>query len=412
MKVLYFIGIYIAKFVIEILALFNSKLNQGVRGRKDTFHKLENSIKPQDHTFWFHCASLGEYEQGLPVFEALKAKHPDFKVILTFFSPSGFEVRKNAKIADIVVYLPWDTKANAKQFLDIVNPDYTLFVKYEIWPNFLHEMKKRNLKAILISAVFRKDQTFFKWYGGYMRSALFSFNHIFTQDENSKRLLEGIGYNSVSMSGDTRFDRVSNQLKRNNAVSFIEAFKQEQLCVIFGSTWPDDDKLYLNFINNNENSNLKFVIAPHNIKSSYITSLKSQLQLKTICYSELTGNENLAEYKVFILDTIGYLSKVYSYADIAYVGGGAGRTGLHNILEPAVFGIPILIGKNYNQFPEAKALIKLGGVTSLESSSAFNSTLDALITDNVLRTSQGDITKSYIAKNRGAVVKVMDYLNM
>lgn len=398
--------------MIEILALFNSKLNQGVRGRKDTFHKLENSIKPQDHTFWFHCASLGEYEQGLPVFEALKAKHPDFKVILTFFSPSGFEVRKNAKIADIVVYLPWDTKANAKQFLDIVNPDYTLFVKYEIWPNFLHEMKKRNLKAILISAVFRKDQTFFKWYGGYMRSALFSFNHIFTQDENSKRLLEGIGYNSVSMSGDTRFDRVSNQLKRNNAVSFIEAFKQEQLCVIFGSTWPDDDKLYLNFINNNENSNLKFVIAPHNIKSSYITSLKSQLQLKTICYSELTGNENLAEYKVFILDTIGYLSKVYSYADIAYVGGGAGRTGLHNILEPAVFGIPILIGKNYNQFPEAKALIKLGGVTSLESSSAFNSTLDALITDNVLRTSQGDITKSYIAKNRGAVVKVMDYLNM
>jgi len=398
--------------VIEILALFNSKLNQGVRGRKDTFHKLENSIKPQDHTFWFHCASLGEYEQGLPVFEALKAKHPDYKVVLTFFSPSGFEIRKNAKIADIVVYLPWDTKANAKQFLDIVNPDYTLFVKYEIWPNFLHEMKKRNLKAILISAVFRKDQTFFKWYGGYMRSALFSFNHIFTQDENSKRLLEGIGYNSVSMSGDTRFDRVSNQLKVDNAVSFIEAFKQEKLCVVFGSTWPDDDKLYLDFINNNENSNLKFVIAPHNIKSSYMTSLKSQLQVKTICYSELTGNENLAEYKVFILDTIGYLSKVYSYADIAYVGGGAGRTGLHNILETAVFGIPILIGKNYNQFPEAKALIKLGGVTSLESSSAFNSTLDALITDNVLRTSQGDITKSYIAKNRGAVVNVMDYFNM
>lgn len=399
-----------ASFVIKIAALFNSKLKQGAIGRKNTFSKLKYVIKSKDKTFWFHCASLGEYEQGLPVFEALKAKHPNYKVVLSFFSPSGYEVRKNTEIADVVVYLPLDTPANTKRFLDLVNPDYILFVKYEIWPNFLHEIKKRDLKAILISAVFRKDQGFFKWYGRFMTSALFGFKHIFTQDENSKTLLESINYNSVSVSGDTRFDRVSNQLKIDNSVSFIEEFKDEKLCVVFGSSWPDDDKLYLDFINTNKNSDIKFIIAPHNIKPSYITSLKTQLNVKTICYSKLTENENLSGYKVFILDTIGYLSKVYSYADIAYVGGGAGSTGLHNILEPAVFGIPILIGKNYNKFPEAKILIDLGGVTSVANSSAFDTTLNALTTDAILRKKQGDITKSYIDSNTGAVFQIMDYL--
>ncbi|SDI56482.1 3-deoxy-D-manno-octulosonic acid transferase [Winogradskyella thalassocola] len=408
MKGLYSIGIYLASFVVKIAALFNSKLKQGVIGRKNTFSKLEKTITPQDKTFWFHCASLGEYEQGLPVFEALKAKHPNYKVVLSFFSPSGYEVRKNTKIADVVVYLPLDTTANAKRFLDLVNPDYILFVKYEIWPNFLHEIKKRDLKAILISAAFRKDQAFFKWYGSYAKSALFAFNHIFTQNENSKTLLNSIDYNAVSVSGDTRFDRVSNQLKVDNTVSFIEKFKDDKLCVVFGSSWPDDDKLYMDFINSN--SEVKFVIAPHNIKASYVASLKSQLNVKTICYSELTENQNLADYKVFILDTIGYLSKAYSYADIAYVGGGAGTTGLHNILEPAIFGIPILIGKNYEKFPEAKTLIDLGGVTSLASSSAFNASLNVLITDDVLRKEQGKITKSYIDSNIGAVVKIMGYL--
>ena len=365
----------------------------------------------EDKTFWFHCASLGEYEQGLPVFEALKSKHPNYKVVLSFFSPSGYEVRKNAKLADVVVYLPLDTKTNAKHFLDFVNPDYILFVKYEIWPNLLLEIKKRQHKAVLISAVFRENQTFFKWYGGFMQMALFGFNYIFTQDEHSKVLLDSIGYNNVSVSGDTRFDRVSNQLKCDNTVSFIANFKANNLCVVYGSTWPDDDKLYLDFINKNKNPNLKFVIAPHNIKPSYINALKSQLQVKTICYSEMT-TENLADYKVFILDTIGYLSKVYSYADIAYVGGGAGTTGLHNILEPAVFGIPILIGKNYDKFPEAKTLIDLGGVISIASTDAFNSTLNALILDDSLRKNQGEITQSFISDHTGAVHKIMDYLDV
>jgi 3-deoxy-D-manno-octulosonic-acid transferase len=385
------------------------KLKHGVLGRKNTFKILENSINKDDKTFWFHCASLGEYEQGLPVFEALKAKHPNYKVVLTFFSPSGYEVRKNAKIADFVTYLPLDTKTNAKRFLDLINPDYIIFVKYEIWPNFLLEIKKRQLKAILISAVFRKNQSFFKWYGGFMKSALFGFNHVFTQDENSENLLKSINYQNVSVSGDTRFDRVSNQLNMDNSVSFIDAFKDKKLCIVFGSTWPDDDKLFMDFINNNSNPNIKFLIAPHNIKTSYITSIKSQLKPNAISYSEMNGND-LSGYTIFIMDTIGYLSKAYSYADIAYVGGAAGSTGLHNILEPAVFGIPILIGTNYQKFQEAKTLINIGGVISVSSSKAFNSTMNGLINDTTLRFEKGNINRDFILKNKGAVIQILDYI--
>ena len=387
------------------MSLFNNKLKQGVIGRKESFRKLENAIRPEDKTFWFHCASLGEYEQGLPVFEALKIKYPNYKIVLSFFSPSGYEVRKNTKIADVVVYLPLDTKANAKRFLNLVNPDYIIFVKYEIWPNLLVEIKKQNLNIILISAVFRDNQSFFKWYGGFMTSSLFAFNHIFTQDENSKELLETIDYKNVSVSGDTRFDRVSNQLKVDNSVSFIEDFKTNKTCIAFGSTWPEDDKLYLDFINNNSNRGIKFIVAPHNIKTSYTNSLKSKLNAKTISYSEM-ADKNLADYDVFILDTIGYLSKTYSYADIAYVGGGAGTTGLHNILEPAVFGIPILIGKNYNKFPEAKILINEGGVTSVLNSNGFKIVLNKLLDDNNL------IDSHFIEKNKGAVIQILNYIRI
>tara|TARA_R100001369_G_scaffold4044_1_gene12090 strand:- start:11173 stop:12405 length:1233 start_codon:yes stop_codon:yes gene_type:complete len=410
LKLLYSIGIYLASFILKLLALFNFKLEKGVIGRRETFKKLEKEIQKDDKTFWFHCASLGEYEQGLPVFEGLKTNYPDYKVVLSFFSPSGYEVRKNAAIADVVVYLPLDTKVNAKRFLNLVHPNYIIFVKYEIWPNLLLEINKRQLKNILISAVFRKNQSFFKWYGGFMKSALFGFNHIFTQNENSKLLLERIDYKSVSVSGDTRFDRVSNQLKIDNSISFIEEFKDDKLCVVFGSTWPEDDKLYIDFINKS-NGDTKFIIAPHNIKASYTNSLKSQLNLKTICYSEMT-NKNLSGYDVYILDTIGYLSKVYSYADIAYVGGGAGSTGLHNILEPAVFGIPILIGKHYDKFPEAKTLINKEGVISVKDRISLETCFDKLIKNNNTREKQGIINKGFIEENRGAVIQILDHIRI
>ena len=409
LRILYSIGIFIASFVIKIFAIFNAKLKQGVVGRSNTFKILNSQLNPSDKSFWFHCASLGEYEQGLPVFQALKAKYPNYKIVLSFFSPSGYEVRQNNSIGDIVVYLPLDTRHNAKRFLDIVNPAYTIFVKYEIWPNLLQEIKKRQLKAILISAVFRKEQSFFNWYGSFMKSSLFAFNHIFTQDKTSMNLLKSIGFDNVSVSGDTRFDRVYNQLKIDNSLPFIEAFKINSLCVIFGSTWPEDDKLFLDYINSS--SGLKFVIAPHNIHSSYIKSIQSKLKVKSVCYSEMT-NKNLNDYTVFILDTIGYLGKAYSYADIAYVGGGAGKTGLHNILEPAVFGIPIIIGKNFEKFPEAIQLKEKNGVTSVASKSEFEKSISALVEDEVLRAKQGEINETFILNNKGAVVHILNRIRI
>jgi len=249
LRLIYSIGIYIASFVIKLLALFNVKLKHGVLGRKNTFKILENYINKDDKTFWFHCASLGEYEQGLPVFEALKAKHPNYKVVLTFFSPSGYEVRKNTKIADFVTYLPLDTKTNAKRFLDLINPDYIIFVKYEIWPNFLLEIKKRQLKAILISAVFRKNQSFFKWYGGWFKKQLKNIKWFFVQNEDSKGLLNSIGITNVKVSGDTRFDRVNKIASQKKNFPLIEKFASGHKVLLAGSSWPSDEKLLVGFIN-------------------------------------------------------------------------------------------------------------------------------------------------------------------
>ncbi len=393
------------------MAKFNTKLKLGVNGRKVSLKTLRSKIEPNDKTFWFHCASLGEYEQGLPVFEALRRRYPDYKIVLTFFSPSGFEVRKNAKIADVAVYMPMDSLANAKQFLTIVNPTLIIFVKYEIWPNVLYVIKKRNINALLISAVFRQDQSFFKWYGGLMRSSLSAFNHIYTQDQNSKNLLNTNGFKNVSVSGDTRFDRVFNQLKLDNNIPFIKKFINTKTCVVFGSTWPADDKLFFDFINKNQNKELKFLIAPHNIKKNYITKIKAELTKKTICFSDM-ADKNVSEYDVFILDTIGYLSKIYSYAHIVYVGGAAGSTGLHNILEPAVFGIPILIGNNYDKFPEAKALISKGGVDSVSTSQELSNKLNALLLDEKLTKQKGKINSDFILENKGAVHKILDTISL
>ncbi|WP_179344208.1 3-deoxy-D-manno-octulosonic acid transferase [Winogradskyella ursingii] len=411
MNILYSIGIQLASLFIKAIALFNPKLKQGVFGRSQTFESLKKNIKNNDKTFWFHCASLGEYEQGLPVFEALKTEYPNHKVVLSFFSPSGYEVRKNTQLADVVVYLPLDTKVNAKRFLDLVHPDYIIFVKYDIWPNILLEVKKRDLKAILISAVFRKDQRFFKWYGGFMRSSLFAFEHIFTQNESSKSLLESINYNAVSVSGDTRFDRVSNQLKADNRIDFIEEFIDDELCIVFGSTWPEDDALFLDFINSNSDKDYKFIIAPHNVNSKYISAIIAQLNSNVVTFSDKTGKD-LSKFNVFILDTIGYLSKVYSYAEIAYVGGAAGKTGLHNVLEPAVFGIPILIGKNYDKFPEAKALIQLNGITSIINSVDFNREITELLHNAELRHKQGNINRKYVESQKGVVIQILNYIRI
>lgn len=406
---MYNILIHTSRLFLKAIGQFNTKIKKGVEGRKETFDKLKNHISKTDKTLWFHCASLGEYEQGLPVFNALKPLYPEHKIVLSFFSPSGYEVRKNTPIADVVVYLPLDTKANAKQFLDLVHPDLVIFVKYEIWPNLLREVKKRGIKSILISALFRDNQVFFKPYGKLMRQALFSFHHIFTQDESSKTLLESIGYNTVSVSGDTRFDRVSSQLEQNNKLDFMEAFKQDKLCVVAGSTWPEDELYFINYINSEDIENLKFVIAPHDIKPNQIEKLKSKLNKKTVLFSELNSKKP-ENYEVLILDTIGLLSKVYSYADVAYVGGAAGKTGLHNTLEPAVFGVPIIIGSNFDKFPEAKNMIEGQGMVSVKNQTEFNDALTLFLQNNSKRTTYGTNNFNYIKKNTGAVIQIIEYL--
>ena len=411
LRFIYNIGIHITDFALKCVAFFNAKINLGVKGRKNTSKTLNEKLNKKDKTLWFHCASLGEYEQGLPVFKELRKHYNKHKIVLTFFSPSGYEIRKNSPIADVVVYLPIDTKKNAKQFLNIVNPELTIFVKYEIWPNFLKEIKQRNLRVILISAAFRKNQSYFKFYGAELKQALFSFEHIFTQNEDSKILLESIGYNNITVSGDTRFDRVYSQLDIDNTLDYIENFKNNKLCVVAGSTWPEGEELLINFINSEASKNVKFIIAPHNIKPSQIKNIQENIKKETVLFSD-KEQKQVSNAEVFILDTIGFLSKTYNYADIAYVGGAIGNTGLHNTLEPAVFGVPIIIGNNHQKFPEAEAMIKNGGMFSVSNQKEFNTILTQLIDDKELRLNSGDKNYSYIKKNRGAVVQILNYLRI
>ncbi|MFD2822137.1 3-deoxy-D-manno-octulosonic acid transferase [Lacinutrix iliipiscaria] len=411
LRFIYNIIINITPFILKGVAYFNPKVKKGVLGRSQTFKTLKTNISKTDQTIWFHCASLGEYEQGLPVFKEIRKLYTNHKIVLSFFSPSGYEIRKHSKIADVIIYLPLDTNKNAIKFLDLVNPELSVFVKYDIWPNFLNELKHRNKKAILISALFRSSQPFFKSYGKHLREALFTFEHIFVQNETSKNLLNKINYTKVTISGDTRFDRVYSQLEINNTLEFIETFKQDSLCIVAGSTWPEDENILIDYINKYASDDLKFIIAPHNINVSQIGKFKKQLKVNSILFSE-KEHKNLAEYKVFIIDTIGLLSKIYNYANIAYVGGAMGHTGLHNTLEPAVFGIPIIIGQNFKNFPEASEMMKNQGLFSIRNKKEIESILNRLISNTEERYAAGLSNFEYIKKNKGSVIQIMDFLRI
>ena len=345
MLFIYNLIVLFASQILKLLALFSPKMKLFVDGRKAVFQTLKDKIQLEDKVFWFHAASLGEYEQGLPVIEKVKTQFPHHKIVITFFSPSGYEVRKNNTIADVTVYLPLDSKANAKEFLDLIHPEKVFFIKYEFWPNYLHELKQRNISTYLISGIFREKQVFFKWFGGFYRKALKTFDYFFVQNEKSKILLQSIGFTNVRVSGDTRFDRVVAILEKDNTLDFIEQFKNNQTTIVIGSSWPKDEELLVNFINQAAD-NVKFIIAPHNIKAEQIQNLQQSITKSSVLFSK-KNNIDVSKCNVFIIDTIGILTKIYSYADIAYVGGGFGNPGVHNILEPATFGIPIVIGPNY-----------------------------------------------------------------
>ena len=379
-----------------------------VDGRKKVFNTLKETIHPNDKTIWFHCASLGEYEQGVPIMEKTKELFPDYKLIVTFFSPSGFEVKKNSTLANIILYLPIDTVSNAKKFIELAHPSLAIFIKYEFWPNYLVQLKEKNIPTFLVSGLFRKDQLFFKPYGGFMRKVLNSFDHFFVQDETSKELLNNINIKETTVSGDTRFDRVNNQLSQDNTLDFISDFKQHNLCIVCGSTWPEDEAVLIDYINKAP-ENVKFIIAPHKINASKIESFKKNIQKKSSLFSK-NEETNISQYNVLIIDTVGLLTKIYSHADIAYIGGGMGDTGLHNILEPATFGIPIVIGNHFVKFPEAKELKELKGLFSISNATECSKILEKLVTDKNARIESGKIAKKFIENNKGATKIIMNYI--
>lgn len=409
MLFLYNLAIYLASFFLRIVTLFSPKIKLFVEGRKNVFSILEEKINADDKTIWFHSASLGEYEQGLPVIEKIKEKFPEHKIIVTFFSPSGYEVRKNNTVADVTVYLPLDSKSNAKRFLKLIHPELAFFIKYEFWLNYLKELEKSKTPTYLISGIFRDNQMFFKWYGGFYRKALNAFTYFFVQNEKSKQKIESLGFKNVIVSGDTRFDRVNAILERDNRLDYVESFKNNQPTIVIGSSWPKDEILIAEYINQAPD-HIKFIIAPHNIKPDQISDLQSKITKPTILFSE-KENKDLSIYNVFIIDTIGILTKIYSYGTIAYVGGGFGNPGIHNILEPATFGIPIVIGPNYSNFAEAVDLVKIGGCISISTNIELKEILDRLFNDKSFLEEKSEICRSFIQNNKGATETIMKLIS-
>ena len=406
MNPLYNFTAHITYFVLTIYGLFNSKIKLFINGRKETFDKL-SILKKENHIIWFHAASLGEFEQARPIIEEVKKKHSKYKVVVTFFSPSGYEVQKNYMLADVVCYLPFDTKGRVRKFIKQVHPEIAIIVKYEFWPNLLNQLKKQAIPTILVSGIFRKEQAFFKSSGKWMRKSLTAFHHFFVQNMSSKKLLESIQFTNVNVSGDTRFDRVSKILEQENNVPFVAAFKDNTYTVVAGSTWSEDEELLVNYIN--QSSDEKFIIAPHTMHPKAIEELKESIQKKVILYTEKDG-KNISDFDVLILNTIGLLTKIYSYADVAYVGG-AFKTGLHNILEPATFGIPIIIGPEFTKFNEAIDLVRLKGCVSVKNQQEFSSIFNKLKIDEDFRKETGNINDTYIKKNIGATAQIMEYIN-
>jgi len=408
MRLLYNLSIYLYIFYIRLGALFNAKAKLMISGRKNIFAKLKSTINTnQSPIVWFHCASLGEFEQGRPMMEKLKIQQPDTKILLTFFSPSGYEVRKNYSGADYIFYLPMDTPSNVKKFIEIVKPQKVFFVKYEFWFNYLSELKNRNIPTYLVSGIFREDHHFFKSTGGWFRKQLSSFTHFFLQDIKSVELLNSIGYKNVTLCGDTRFDRVFEVAKNAIQLDLVKLFVGDSKTIILGSSWLEDEKIVQSLKLESlpaGQAGLKLIIAPHEIDEKHIVSIESQFPGKNLRYSNANEN-NVKEAHVLIIDNIGMLSSLYQYGTIAFVGGGFGK-GIHNILEAAAFGLPVIFGPNYHKFAEAKELIKLGGAFSIKDVSEFEKTILLLSDEQVLKTAS-QISRMYVHGKVGATDKIL-----
>jgi 3-deoxy-D-manno-octulosonic-acid transferase len=409
MWIFYQFAISFVQLFLPLIALFSDKLKKFVIGRKTVWSTLSAQIKPNEEWVWFHAASLGEYEQAIPILERYKRDRSHQKILLTFFSPSGYELRKNNPYADCTVYLPMDTYANALRFIKIVRPKAVFFIKYELWPNYLRILFRNEVPVYLISAVFREEQVFFKFYGGFYKKLLMGFTKIFVQNQKSLTLAQKAGMKNVYLSGDTRFDRVSAILERDNQLPFMNTFCQGEKVVVLGSSWKEDERFWIPIIND-ENTKIKFVIAPHEIKAEKTGDLKHKIQKSCVLFSE-REQKNLAEFQVMIVDAVGYLSKIYAYANIAHVGGGFGNAGLHNILEPATFGIPVFYGPNIQKFHEAIELAELGGGICFTNQEELNNAFFELMQNPELLSKKGTICSSYVSNKKGATTFIFQNLS-
>ncbi len=406
MVFLYTLGIRLYIVLVYLVSPFNPKANKWLKGRKHLFTRLRESIQKDDRVAWFHCASLGEFEQGRPVIEEFRVKHPDFKILVTFFSPSGYEVRKDYSGANLIYYLPIDTWNNARRFVQIVHPEVVFFVKYEFWYFMLTRLKREGVKLYLISALFRPDQLFFKRYGTWYRKMLRCFTHIFVQNEQSETLLLSIGFSHVSVSGDTRFDRVHQIASKAKEISLINTFKNNKITLVAGSTWPKDEELLSQWFRNS-NSDVKLAIAPHEIDENHIQSIIQLFSgLKVVRYTQ-TSNEEAASAQVLIIDTIGILSSAYRYGELAYIGGGFGA-GIHNTLEAATWGIPVVFGPRYQKFKEANDLIAGGGGYSIATLGELSTTFDVLLNQPDKLSQSARFAREYVELKRGATERILN----
>jgi len=399
----------------KVVALFNIKARLGLQGRKDVFSQIKaNASAPNQQLIWMHCASLGEFEQGRPVLESLKQQYPHITIVLTFFSASGYEVMKNYKGADQIYYLPMDSSSNAKRMIDALNPTLVLWVKYEYWYYYLHEFKNRHIPVLLISGIFRGKHSFFKWYGKIWRQMLLCFTHLFVQNESSGNLLATIGFiENVSITGDTRFDRVIDIAEQFEPLPLIEQFCGDSKVLVAGSTWEDDEAELTHYVR--ANPQIKFIIAPHEIDAENLKDVKKEFP-DSIFYSALINNQQQAINEqikiphVLIIDNVGMLSRLYQYADVTYVGGGFGADGVHNVLEAAVYGKPVIYGPEYEKYSEAIGLVECGGGISIENALELESTLTELWNDEALLANKGTASKNFVYANKGASKKIIQFI--
>ena len=409
----YNIFLFFYSLAIRVSSIWNVKARKWLNGRKNIFNEVsmqmqESDVTKIDEVVWIHSSSLGEFEQGRPLIEKIKSKAPSKKILLTFFSPSGYEVRRNYPGADYIFYLPMDSRGNAKRFIDLINPSLVLFIKYDFWYYYLNELKRRKIDCLLVSALFREKQGFFKWYGVFHRKMLICFTHIFVQNEKSKALLEKINVNNCTVSGDTRFDTVVEIANKFEPIKIVEEYISDKKCIVAGSTWKDDEEVLKKVFDDLSDYGLRLIIAPHEIHESHLAELK-KLFPQSVKFSDLTIKPQ-QQPNVLIIDNIGMLSQLYKYAFIAYIGGGFTKDGIHNILEAAVYGKPVVFGENYKKYKEAIELIGRGGAKSFSDKDELYRILNSLLTDEKEYDEYCSTSKKYVRENQGATEKILHYM--